>query len=76
MGRSHKDRDAPRPMASDPSDEQEQGKSPEVGHGDPLDNEGASENTGQGVVLNEWPADDRKGGEGPSESPPPQGGTK
>lgn len=75
MGRSHKDRDTPpiknttlRPLlAEDRGDDEaaEVGKGPEVGHGEPLDNEGNSENTGQGVVLNEWPADTRKPGEGP-----------
>lgn len=72
MGRSHKDRDAPpiknttlRPLLADDRDDDMQGKHPEIGHGEPLDNEGASENTGQGVVLQEWPADDRKTGEGP-----------
>lgn len=82
MGRSHKDRDVPpiknttlRPLLVDDSSGEMQGRHPEVGHGEPLDNEGASENTGLGVVLNQWPADDRKSGEGPDAPIGHAGGT-
>lgn len=53
----------------------DQGAGPDIGHGEPLPQDQERENTGQGVVLNEWPEDERKSGEGPDDDRLPEGGT-
>lgn len=74
MGRSHKDRDAPpiknttlRPLVSHDADDNEAGMHPIVGHGDPLSNDEATEQTGGGVLIGNEAPGPRKIGDGPGE---------